>query len=148
MSRHELFRIAPALPVQDYRTFALRAPRSTHFRPATCAEVACRAHEHGWVTVLPTDGEQALYVRSASGRSFREELRGPGLTAFVFPPGQTCFAASSHRVPLEREPVYLVRDGDWRGNPTGRRRVHTRAQDWIEDFGENQLALVDLLEKG
>jgi hypothetical protein len=44
--------------------------------------------------------------------------------------------------------MYLVRDGDWRGNPTGRKRQHSRAQDWVEDFGENQLRLVDQQKKG
>jgi hypothetical protein len=44
--------------------------------------------------------------------------------------------------------MYLVRDGDWRGNPTGRKRQHTRAADWVEDMQENQGRLIDQQQKG
>ena len=76
------------------------------------------------------------------------EVRNPlGLTEFTFEAGQTCFV--EHRVPLEREPLYVVRDGDWRGNPRGTApRIHTRPDDWVDDFAEHQQRLADRFEQG
>ncbi|WP_225840314.1 hypothetical protein [Streptomyces sp. NK08204] len=66
-----------------------------------------------------------------------------GLTVFRFESGQRCFAEH-----YTRPEIYLVRDGDWRGNPTGRRRQHTRPADWVEDMAENQGRLIELQERG
>jgi hypothetical protein len=66
-----------------------------------------------------------------------------GLTVFRFEAHQRCF--EEHRT---RPEIYLVRDGDHRGNPTGRTRQHTRPADWVEDMTENQVRLVDLQQKG
>jgi hypothetical protein len=41
-----------------------------------------------------------------------------------------------------------VRDGDFRGNPTGRRRMHASGADWVEDFAEHQAKLADQQQKG
>jgi hypothetical protein len=43
----------------------------------------------------------------------------------------------THKIPIGRPPNFLVHDGDWRGNPTGRVRHHRNAEDWVEDFAEN-----------
>jgi hypothetical protein len=51
-------------------------------------------------------------------------------------------------VPLERQPLLIVRDGDWRGNPTGRRRLHTKPEHWVEDFKEHQGKINDAIERG
>jgi hypothetical protein len=51
-------------------------------------------------------------------------------------------------VRLDRPELYLVADGDWRGNPTGRQRTHQNAADWVEDFGEHQLRIADQVERG
>ena len=59
-------------------------------------------------------------------------------TVFVFDAGQPCFQAGQHRAPLEREPLYVVRGGDSRGNPTRFRRVHASADSWVDDFATNQ----------
>jgi hypothetical protein len=130
--------IIPALPSQHFKTYEIIAPLQTHFRPATCEEVECEAWRNGWKTLVAHDSEAALYIRSgASGRRFDEVGFGrePGaLVQFLFAPGQKCFAADRHRVPLEREPLYVARGGDARGNPMRERRVHTRASDWQEDF--------------
>lgn len=130
--------IIPALPSQHFKTYEIIAPLQTHFRPATCEEVECGAWRNGWKTLVLNDSEAALYIRSgASGRRFSEVGFGqdPGqLVQFIFDPGQKCFAADKHRVPLEREPLYVARGGDARGNPLRERRVHTRAEDWQEDF--------------
>lgn len=137
------FRIQPAAPVQAYRTFAVTAPLATHFRRATCEDVGCGAFMHGWITRAQTS-EQADYIRRHSGRTFEE--REPGV--FVFAAGQTCFAADSHRTRLEREEHYIVRDGDWRGNPTGNIRKHTTSDHWVEEFAEHQDFLNAIKERG
>jgi hypothetical protein len=62
---------------------------------------------------------------------------------FRFDSGQRCFA--EHQTNPEQ---YGVRDGDWRGNPTGRVRAHQRPADWVEDFGEHQIRIADQQQKG
>ena len=42
---------------------------------------------------------------------------------FTFEAGQQCF--TQHHVP-DRPQFFVVRDGDWRGNPTGQNRLHTK----------------------
>lgn len=138
-----LNRIPPPAPVTGYRTFGVTAPLSSHFRSATCEEVDCDAFRNGWVTRAQTT-EQSDYIRRRSGRSFEE--REPGV--FVFKSGQVCFGASHHRVRLERDEFYIVRDGDWRGNPTGNVRRHTRSTYWVEEFSEHQDWLKTLKERG
>jgi len=133
------FRVQPVLPVTAYKTYTIASPLLTHFREGTCEEAGCLAHQHGWTTSIDESTElgrrQAHYIRKVSGRSFTEQ-RIEGLTAFSFPAGQRCFA--THKVSLERPEIYLVRGGDWRANPTGERRIHTRAELWVEDFADHQ----------
>lgn len=136
-------RIQPPMPSAAYQTFQVTAPLATHFRPATCEEVDCPNYLNGWMTRAQTQ-EQADYIRRHSGRSFEERESN----VFVFAAGQTCFGASHHRIRLEREEHYIVRDGDWRGNPTGNKRVHTRADHWVEQFAEHQDWLRTLQERG
>jgi hypothetical protein len=142
-------RIEPQLPVEAMQTYSVVVPRSTHFRPATCFEVDCPNFEHGWKTVVNQSTElgaaQAHYIRNESGRRFTEHREGAA-AVFVFEAGQRCFAA--HQVPLERDPIFLVVGGDWRGNPTGFRRAHKRPEDWVEDFAEHQQRIADRLERG
>lgn len=144
-------RIDPKLPVQAVKTYQILAPAQTHFRAATCAEVDCSNYLHGWASVIDESTElgkaQAHYIRNQSGRRFTEDRNhAPGMTLFVFEAGQTCFA--QHKARLDRPEIFLVRDGDWRGNPTGNRRQHTHADDWVDDFATNQQQLADQLEKG
>jgi len=145
-----LTRITPALPVEAVQTYAIRAPKATHTRSGSCAEADCPNLQHGWRSVIDeaTDlgAAQAAYIRRESGRKFTEERDLAGLTVFTFEPWQRCFA--EHIVPLEREPFYVVRGGDWRGNPRGEVRRHVRADDWVEDFAEHQQTLADRLEQG
>lgn len=141
-------RITPNLPAAAYQTYELAVPLPTHWRPATCAEIDCPAYLYGWATtVLPDSADEALIRRA--GRHFTVERTPDGFLRFVFPAGQPCFAASAHRVQVEREPLYLVRGGDFRGNP--RRiptRVHADATDWVDDFGEHQLRIAESIERG
>lgn len=143
-----LQRLPPNLPVAAVKTYMVAAPLSSHFAPATCAEVGCPNWLNGWRTVVPAVSDHADLVRSLRGRyHFTETPRDGGLTEFVFPPGQPCFEASSHRRRLEREPRLLIRDGDWRGNPTGH-RVEVSSQSWVDDFGEHQDRLADAYKEG
>lgn len=142
-------RITPALPVQMYKTYQATAPLQSHFRKATCAEVECSAHLNGWKTVVDesTDlgQQQAHYIRQDSGRRYvREPINSDGPVVYTFEPGQECFR--EHHVPLERTPLYIVKDGDWRMSTNARR--HANAEDWIDDFATHQDQLATRLERG
>jgi hypothetical protein len=145
-------RVEPAAPVGIFQTYSIAAPRETHWRRATCEEAGCDAHRYGWRTVLDVATDRghntAEYIRRMSGRRFTEERTGPTAVTFTFPPGQDCFKAADHRVRLDRQEIYVVRGGDWRGNPTGQRRTHARPEHWVEDFAENQDHLITLRERG
>ncbi|MGD2042050.1 MAG: hypothetical protein PVJ28_00250, partial [Acidimicrobiia bacterium] len=128
------FRIDPVGPVSSYKTYEMVRPRATHSRPATCEEVGCRAFLGGWTTRVPAGSDLEAVMRGA-GRTWSRSWAEPGgVTAYLFPPGTECFLSHEHRVPVDRPSIYRVRDGDWRGNPSGRYRMHTRPEDWVEDF--------------
>lgn len=140
-----LNRIDPRLGAQAFKTYSITAPLETHWRPATCAEFGCKAHEFGWRTQVDESSDlgqrQAHYIRKESGRRFREERTGDAVTTFTFEAGQRCF--TPHKVRVDRQEVYRVRDGDWRGNPTGRVYTHTRPSDWVDDFATHRSRLAD-----
>lgn len=132
----EPFRVDPQLPVGAMKTYSVLQPLATHWRDATCEEAGCPNWRDGWRTVVDTSTDlgrrQADYIRRSGGRRFVEaQCWGASeMIEFTFEAGQRCFAA--HRVPLERDPLLLVRMGDWRGyGPT---RVHQRPGDWIDDM--------------
>lgn len=150
-----MFRIEPARPVTQMQTYGLSAPQATHYRPATCREVGCPNYVNGWMSGFDvTDPEQARacrIVREHSGRLFTvKEITGRGgvvtNVVLTFGPGQECFLP--HRVALEREPVYYLRDGDWRANPTGRKIVFSSSVSFVDDFGEHQEKIKTLVERG
>lgn len=141
--------IVPRLGAEHFKTYRIVAPLSTHFRPASCREVECQGYMHGWKTTVLPDSPQANYIRRSSGRSFREGGLNPdGTVTFTFSAGQMCFRASEHRVPLEREPLYVVQGGDFRGNPRGITPIRRRGTDWVEDFAEHQQAIADAKKRG
>lgn len=147
-------RVAPAMPAEAYKTYEVSAPLRTHWRPASCAEFECSASLRGWETLVDVSTDlgvqQAAYIRSGrSGRAYVEERRGDTLVAFLFKPGQPCFKTSEHRVAVGRPPLYVVRGGDWRGNPRGETpRVHTRPEDFVDDFATHQGRLADAIQEG
>lgn len=146
MFQRPMTRIEPAAPAQAYQTYQVMSPHDRTVRSA-CEEVGCEAWRHGWDTAVDERTElgarQAHYIRHKSGRTFRELRRGD-LTVFRFDSRQRCFA--DHQT---RPEIYLVKGGDWRGNPADiQPRRHTRASDWVEDFGEHQQRLADQREKG
>lgn len=142
----EPFRMTPVGAPGDYITYAIRAGRDTAV-VAACKDVGCQNWLHGWNTLIneATDlgKAQAAYIRQQSGRTFTEQRTDAGLTVFRFEAFQRCFA--EHKTRPDR---FLVRDGDWRGNPTQRVMQHKRAIDWIEDFQEHEGSLADQRQKG
>ncbi|MGW1463840.1 hypothetical protein ACWCPT_05730 [Streptomyces sp. NPDC002308] len=129
-----------------YQTYLIDQPADTLVRTA-CEQAGCEAWARGWESAVDEATElgarQAAYIRAQSGRTFREQRTAAGLTVFRFDARQRCFA--DHKT---RPQLFAVRDGDWRGNPTGRVRQHQRPADWVEDFGEHQLRLIDQQQKG
>lgn len=145
--------VQPQMPASAYETYAIVAPLSSHFRPATCEEAGCPAFLNGWRSVIDVsiDGgpERHHFITHDASRRHTVVQDGPSLFTFTFPPGQRCFAASEHRVRLDREERFVKRGGDFRGNPLGLRPVAFKdPQAWVDDFGEHQERVATLLERG
>lgn len=153
-----LSRPTPRMDPGRYKTYAVVSPLSSHFRPATCAEVDCPHWLHGWgvrITEIPPEDQAA--VREATytlnGKQYRysyvEQEMEPGKPWLLFKPGQPCFKARWHRKRIEKEPLFLIRGGDHRttapGSDSGR---ELSAQSWVDDFGEHTQRLADEIEKG
>lgn len=140
-----LTRITPAGQPGDYRTFSIVSPADRSVK-AACEQVGCLQWRHGWQTTVDESTDlgqrQAAYIRQHSGRTFREQRTGNGLTVFRFESGQRCFA--DHKT---RPEIYAVRGGDWR-EQTGPARQHQRPADWVDDFQENQGRLTELQKRG
>jgi len=144
-------RITPRLGAQDFQTYQIAAPVSSHWRPASCEEYGCSMGEFGWKMQLDLSTElgqkQARYIKHESGRRYTHAVLPSGLVELTFPSGQDCF--TEHRVRMDREEKYIVRGGDFRGNPLRvKPRVHTKPEFWIEDFQENQDAINRVIGKG
>lgn len=135
-----------------FKTYQIAAPAETHYRPGTCSEVGCPHWRFGWATEVDETSQlgqrQAWYIRRVSGRGFVETRTPAGLTRFEFEAGQQCFASDTHRVSLERPALFVVRDGDWRGNPRGTEPVFRKPEDWVDDFATHQGGLKDLQDRG
>jgi hypothetical protein len=141
--------LEPNMPVEAYKTYRIVSPLSTHWRPAQCHEIDCAAYLNGWSVRVEGLPPQLLHTAKNSGRRYVEVHVAEGESWLNFEAGQPCFKQSEHRVRLDDRPeLYVVRDGDWRGNPTGRVRKHANAQDWTDDFGEHQQRLADLRARG
>lgn len=146
----EPYRPAPTLGAGQMKTYAIIRKNGLHYRPATCAEIECPQWRNGWTTRVPRGTDLEAYLVSGShGRRFTETTGlGEGEREFMFGPGQSCFRESTHRVPVEREPFFVVRDGDWRGNPRGTASVTRRPDDWVDDFANHQQHIADVRERG
>lgn len=144
-----MFRLDPQGGIEEYKTYSIKAPRSTHFAPATCEQVNCDQWRLGWRVVcdetVPDGSEAAQWIRHVSQRHYLESKDEAGLTVFTFQPGQPCFHPHQRR--LDKPELYLVRDGDFRGNPTRKQRMHARGEDWIDDFQNHQDRLAADIEK-
>lgn len=130
-----------------YETFQVRAPLATHWRPATCQEIDCEQYRNGWAVHVEQVGPELAHAARTSGRRFDEHRIGEGQTYLVFEPGQQCFESTTHTVRLEREELYVLRGGDWRGNPSGQRHDLSPTS-WTDAFGANQESLADEARRG
>jgi hypothetical protein len=149
-------------------TYAIKSPKSTHMRSASCGEVDCPHHIHGFDTIVDeaTDlgAQRAAYIRrecdrigtTSSGAHLMGRRRytqlitpndlGVMMTTFHFPAGQRCF--NEHVVPLGRPEIFLHRAGDIRGCPDGRIHRYDRPDQWVDDCAGHQERLADLQQKG
>lgn len=136
-------------PTHTMRTFQIDQPLETHFRLATCQEVECPAYAHGWKMGFdlsdPDKAAAARAIRDRSGRKFSAVITGNTVT-LTFPAGQRCF--TRHRVPLEREPFYIVRGGDFRGNPRRERVLHKSADTFVDQWDNDLSKLNAIRERG
>lgn len=138
----------PQGPPEAYKTYRMVSPPS-HRRPATCAEAECKWWKNGWTSILdvsdPNQARMANWIRLHSQRHFTVH-QAENTVTFTFQPGQNCF--NKHTVPYKPH-LFLVQGGDWRGNPRGVPVVrHSGVQAWVDDFGENQQAIRDRVERG
>lgn len=144
-------RATPRLGAENMQTFAIEAPAATHFRRASCEEVSCPMAERGWTMKLDLNTElgrrQGRYIKRNSGRKYEVVDQRDGLVTLKFSGGQECF--QEHQVRTDRPERYLVKGGDFRGNPRGQlTRVHKKPEFWIEEFQENSSRLNQLKERG
>ncbi|MEV7154913.1 hypothetical protein AB0N77_09840 [Streptomyces misionensis] len=144
-----VFRIEPQMGPEAYKTYAIVSPISTHMRRATCEEVGCEHYLNGWRVRVEALTPDLVRAARNSGRKYTEQSIAQGETWLVFDPGQPCFKAHEHRAPIGRPPLYLVRDGDHRGNPRGTQtRRYDRPDQWVDDFATHQDTLADEIRKG
>lgn len=146
------FRVPDKLPAEAMKSYSIVAPHSTHHRRATCAEVECEHHVHGFQLFADEatlqGQEMAHYVRHDRTRSHTEARNEHGITVFTFAPGQTGFHKEPHYVRLDKPELFVVRGGDHRGNPRGDVRRHTTPEAWVDDFATHQQTLADRLAQG
>lgn len=149
-----MFRAEPAMPVQSYKTYALRDRPVPRARRASCAEVACPNHIHGWRTTLDPHAHaaQIAHIRNDTRRKHIETRSDTGQVVFTFEPGQDCYhtinvagsVIQGHWV--EMQTLYLVRGGDWRAVTEPARQL--RGDQWTDDFGEHQAKLAERFAQG
>lgn len=143
------YRITPNMEASAYVTYRVVAPLQTHWITATCADVQCSTMQSGFKLVLDesTDlgAKQSYYIRHDKSRSPVESRTGTGLTQFTYAAGNNCFIEHKRQIAPDK---FLVQGGDYRGNPLGIQRVHTKPEFWVEDFQGNQDRLKTLIERG
>lgn len=145
MSR-PLNRIVPKAPTRLFKTYGMRIVER---EPVSCEVVECVPYLNGWITtVLPSSEDERTIIAACNGeidgirRMYAQRMfTGDGFMRYEFDAGQPCFRASTHSIPVTAR--YTLRDGDWRGNPTGREISTPNAQTWLDDFGEHQQRIVD-----
>jgi hypothetical protein len=141
--------IEPSMGPESYKSYVISQPLATHWRRATCEEISCPDYVHGWRVRVEGLPPEMLHAARTSGRKHTELPVADGETWLVFEAGQPCFRASEHRAPIGGPPLYVVRDGDRRGNPRGTKaRLHQRPDNWVDDFAEHQQTLADAQQRG
>lgn len=145
-------RIAPTLPPGAMQTYEIDAPLETHWRSATCQEVECAAYMQGWTSdVLPNSAEEAriqkIYDNEIRRGAITTTQTPEGFTRYHFPAGTACFRRIWHKLPLERDAIFTVRSGDWRGTDGVIRQFDTGA-DWVDSFANHQNIIKSLVDRG
>jgi hypothetical protein len=140
------FRFSPAGLPQDYRTFQIHQPTIDTERPATCEEVDCEPFLKGWQLTVPIGSQDEHIIRNQN-RPFQKEVVG-GMITFRFAPGTNCFRSSTHRVVRERPALFVVREGDYRGNPRGTAPKVVQPNEWRDRMIEDAEAVRERIEKG
>lgn len=141
-------RPTPKMATTNYKTFRVMSPISTHFRPATCEEFKCKAFNEGWTyRKADLERENLLYAVTHAGKRYREMAAEDGVH-LVFEPGQSCFQAPTHRVPLDRPEFYFAGRGDWRSFSHRKAQVFTRPDDWVDSFATHLDWLNNEIQKG
>jgi len=138
----------PLMPAHNYQTYAIRSPLQTHFRAATCAEIECPAYANGWQYRMQELSPADIYAAEHSGKRWRKVHIREGEDYLVFESGQPCFAARSHRIPLDRPEFYFVGRGDRRSFSTRQARKHARPEDWVDDMQTHLDVIRREVEKG
>lgn len=147
-------RLAPVASPAAYKTYGALSPLSTHWRTATCEEADCEAYRSGWVTTVdlstPEGQAMAHFITHDKTRRWTLQKLSATLVKFVYGPGQRCFTSQRepHKVRSGRPPRWLVRDGDFRGNPTGLVREHRHPEFWVEDQQETLDRVRTLRQRG
>lgn len=144
------FRVPPKLPTGFYKTYRIASPVSTHYRPATCAEVDCKAFREGW-TYKKSDleRENLLYAVTHAGKRYREtNVDESPDTYLVFEPGQICFQARMHRISLDRPEFYFAGRGDFRSFSHRRATQFDKPEDWVDSFAHHQDIINRVVEEG
>ena len=142
-----LMRAAPLLGAERMKTYQVAQPLATHWRPATCDQVACPNWLYGWRVRVEGLAPEMLHAATSSGRKWTLADVAAGESYLVFEAGQPCFASTTHRVLVGRPQRHIVRGGDWRGNPRGERRELNQA-DWVDSFANHQDRIATVIERG
>lgn len=135
-----LNRVAPKLSNDRMQTHTILAPLQTHWRKATCEEVACKPFLEGYgVPLKGLDADDLAllesFIKVHKMKASKVEITD-GEWHYWFAPGQRCLRASSHVRRLDREEIFLVRNGDWRGtDPTQDPITFSSADSWADHLG-------------
>jgi hypothetical protein len=144
--RHQVNRLQPVLPVGGVQTYQILAPRDTHWRTASCAEIGCHAYASGWITpVLAGSRDEAILRQARPNMWTRVERAANGFLNYHFAAGTRCLGAARHRVRIERTELFVRRDGDWRwlGQPT-----MYKPEDWVDHFANHQDRIATIVNRG
>lgn len=132
-----LYRPEPMLPVTAMQTHQALAPLETHWRKATCEEVDCLAWREGYGIPLKSLDDEDLglirqFVQTYKLECVKIEI-ADGEFHLWFEAGQRCLRADTHRLRNDDPYIFLTRDGDHRGNPSGRDPVIFSGADAFAD---------------
>lgn len=154
-------RPTPKGPTRMYNTYRASSPLPTHFRVATCQEFGCTAYNNGWSYVkVELERENLLYKVTHAGKRYREMLApvpykdandewqlGPEMLCLIFEPGQACFQAATHRVPIGRPEFFFAGKGDFRSFRQQEARRLNR-EDWVDLFENDMDKIRTAIQRG